>query len=208
MLAHAALRFAFVAEQTMGMPALPLDHASRRWTPEDVDPLNSETPSWPRYECIDGELLVTPPPPSWDHQEYAGRLFRAIAGYLDVQRAGQVLFAPVDVQLTEDSLIQPDLVVMPLRGGARLRGHGRVRELLLAVEVLSPGSVRADRIVKRRLHQRAGTPEYWIVDAEARAIERWRPEDTRPEIVTDVLTWHPDGATEPLRLDIERLLAD
>ena len=180
----------------------------RRWTPEDVDPLNSETPSWPRYECIDGELLVTPPPPSWDHQEYLGRLFLAIAAYLDVQRVGHAFFAPVDVQLTQDSLMQPDLVVVPLRDSERPRGSGRFREVLLAVELLSPGSVRADRVVKRRLHQRAGTPEYWIVDIEARAIERWRPDDARPEVVDGVLEWQPPGATAPLALDVATLLAE
>ena len=62
---------------------------------------------------------------------------------------------------------------------------------LLAVEVLSPSTARADRTVKRRLYQRAGVPEYWIVDLEARLVERWRPADERPEVLTDTLTWRP-----------------
>jgi hypothetical protein len=38
---------------------------------------------------------------------------------------------------------------------------------------------------KRRLNQRAGISQYWIVDLDARIIERWHPEDDRPEILMD-----------------------
>ena len=189
------------------MPALPLDYRSRRWTPDEVDALNDPDRAWPRYECVDGELLVTPAP-SLDHQEIVGRLYIELVEYLSLYPVGHAFFAPVDVQLTADSLIQPDIVVLPLRDGQRPRGRGRADSVLLAVEVLSPGSVRADRVAKRRLHQRAGTPEYWVVDAEARTIDRWRPDDDRPEVVDGTLEWLPAGAEEPLRLDVARLLEE
>lgn len=56
-LRRAPLRTLFVAEQTMSMPA-----ASRRWTVEEVRAMQDEERAWPRYELIDGELLVTPAP--------------------------------------------------------------------------------------------------------------------------------------------------
>ncbi len=71
------------------------------------------------------------------------------------------------------------------------------------VEVVSPATARYDRTIKRALYQRVGVMEYWIVDLDARLVERWRPEDTRPEIVTDSLTWHPAGTSEPMVLDLE-----
>lgn len=206
MVRHAPLPFTPFAEQSMAMPAFPLDHASRRWTVDEVLALN-EASATTRYECIDGELLVTPGP-SIGHQVAAGRLHRALADYLDVQRIGYPLFAPLDVQLTDDSLTQPDLMVVPLRDGKPPRTGDRIDCLILAIEILSPSSRHGDRVVKRRLHQRAATPEYWIVDVEARAIERWRPADTRPEVVDGVLAWHPEGATVPLELDVGRLLAE
>lgn len=190
----------------MAMPALPLDHASRRWTVDEVLALN-EASTTTRYECVDGELFVTPGP-SLDHQDVIGRLYRKIAEYLDDHRVGHAFFAPADVRLTADSLMQPDLFVVPLVDGVRPRRVEVGHRLLLAVEVLSPRSGRGDRVVKRALHQRAGTPEYWVVDTDARVVERWRPEDTRPEIVADILTWHPESATAPLSLDIAALLAD
>jgi Uma2 family endonuclease len=45
-------------------------------------------------------------------------------------------------------------------------------------------------------------PEYWVVDLDARAVERWRPQDRAPEVVRDQLEWRPVGSTEPLLLDL------
>ena len=76
------------------------------------------------------------------------------------------------------------------------------------MEVVSPASARADRVTKRRLHQEARTPEYWVVDPDARVIERWRPDDARPEVSDGTLEWMPDDATEALRLDVQRLFEE
>ena len=47
--------------------------------------------------------------------------------------------------------------------------------------------------------------EYWIVDLDARLIERWRPDDERPEILTGRLVWHPAPARHPpFELDLEK----
>jgi hypothetical protein len=45
-------------------------------------------------------------------------------------------------------------------------------------------------------------PDYWIVDLDARLIERWTPEDARPELITETLSWHPSGATTAFTLDL------
>src|SRR6476646_10950076 len=75
-----------------------------------------------------------------------------------------------------------------------------VLELLLAVEVRSPSSSRHDRVRKRPLYQRH-VPNYWIVDLDARLIERWIPHEPRPELLTDTLVWHPPDAATPFTLD-------
>jgi len=97
--------------------------------------------------------------------------------------------------------------VAPLVEGRRPRSWQEIRTLLLAVEVVSPSSARADRTVKRRLYQRTGVAEYWIVDLDARLVERWRPGDERPELLAETLVWGPEGSTEPLTLDLPRLFA-
>ena len=59
-----------------------------------------------------------------------------------------------------------------------------------------------DRFIKRRRFQRAGIPDYWAVDLDARAVDRWRPSDERPETLDERLEWHPTGAVQPLELDL------
>jgi Uma2 family endonuclease len=57
--------------------------------------------------------------------------------------------------------------------------------------------------VNRRRYQRYGVPEYWIVDAAARLIERWRPEDVRPEVLTERIEWRPAPEADGPALAIE-----
>jgi Uma2 family endonuclease len=57
--------------------------------------------------------------------------------------------------------------------------------LLLAVEILSPSTARADRVAKRTLFRDERVPEYWIVDLDARTVERSTPADPRVEVAAD-----------------------
>lgn len=66
---------------------------------------------------------------------------------------------------------------------------------------------RYDRVVKRPALQAAGVEEFWIVDLDARLVERWRPEDARPEILLERLTWKPDGASAGLAIDLVAFFA-
>lgn len=188
----------------MGMPIHdpPAEH---RWTAAEVRALEDPTGSATRYECVDGQLLVTPAP-SFNHQE-AGGLYELLRDYLREQRVGHAYLAPGDVEFAWDTLVQPDLFVVPLIDGKRPRAWDEVGRLLLAVEVLSPGSARHDRGVKRRLYQRRGVPESWIVDLDARVIERWRPSDERAEQLDARIAWRPDGASEALIVDLVRYFA-
>jgi Uma2 family endonuclease len=79
-----------------------------------------------------------------------------------------------------------------------------VKSLLLAVEILSPSSVRTDRIEKRDFYCDVGVPEYWIVDLDAQAVERWTPRGETPEILRDRLTWNPPQSA-PFSIDLIRL---
>lgn len=76
------------------------------------------------------------------------------------------------------------------------------------IEVSSANAARYDRIVKRPAFQDAGVAEFWIVDLDARLVERWRPGDSRPEIVVRRLTWMPPGAATPLEIDLVAFFAE
>lgn len=49
--------------------------------------------------------------------------------------------------------------------------------------------------------------EYWIVDLDARLFERWRPDDERPEVLTERLEWNPEGTAAPFTLDVTQFFA-
>jgi Uma2 family endonuclease len=195
---NGALLFpASFAEQIMVMPVV-----DRRWTAREVRELIARSPKYaPRYELVDGELLVTPSP-AFLHQRAVTRLVVALGEYLQREPIAEVLASPSDVELEPEFIRQPDVYIVSPAEARRLSRDGLpIRELLVAIEVLSPSSSRHDRVRKRPMYQRH-VPEYWIVDLDARLIERWRPLDERPEVITRVLEWNPGESSSGLRLDL------
>ena len=155
-----------------------------------------------RYEVLDGELVVTPAP-TWDHQTVVEELFAVLRPYVQSNAIGWLKLSPADIVLAPKRLVQPDLfVVPPTPQGVRPRGWADVKTLRLAVEVLSPSTAHVDRWRKRRIYQEHGIPEYWIVDADARLVERWRPTDERPEVLGETLTWAPRADVPAFTLDL------
>jgi len=177
----------------MGMPQL-----LHVWTPDEVRALPDDGR---RYEVVRGELLVTPAP-SFHHQDAVRRMVRILGDYVERTGAGYAAMSPADITPEPGALVQPDVFVGPLPEGRRPTSWADFSKLLLAVEILSPTSARADRTTKRQLFQRTRVPEYWIVDLDARLVERWRPIDDRPEVITATLVWHPDPAIAPLEIDL------
>jgi Uma2 family endonuclease len=157
-----------------------------------------------RYEVLDGELFVTPAP-SWGHQSVLATLNRRLDDFVEANGLGWTRWSPADIVFSPRRLLQPDLFVVPWRDGGPPRGWSDVTTLLLAVEVLSPSTARADRHRKRVIYQSEGITEYWIVDGDARLIERWRPGDERPEILHDSLAWQPAPGLAPLIIDLPAL---
>jgi Uma2 family endonuclease len=187
------------AEHCMGMPAA----ERRRWTATEVRRLAADSPEYgPRYELIAGELLVTPAPTP-RHQLALAWFYDRLSPYVQQQQIGRALWSPADLELAPGELTQPDLFVIPT--GRPPANWSDITRLLLAVEVLSPGTARFDRTVKRPFYQRVGVPNYWIADLDAQLVERWRPSDDRPEIVVGALEWQPDAASAPLLLPFEEL---
>ncbi len=211
MLSHAPLPPMVGAEQSMGMPVTrhsPEFLASQRWTADRVryELIDEAHPS-PRYEFIDGELLVSPSP-EYLHQRIVAELLVALYAYVKSHGIGVALTSPSDVEVAPNTIAQPDVFVVAPAEVARLgltRGHQPIRELLLAIEVLSPSSVRTDRLTKRRFYARAGVPEYWVVDPERRVVERTVAGDERVLLEDGRLVWTPMAGVEPFHLDLPAL---
>jgi len=174
-----------------------------RWTPAQVRALPEDGN---RYELIGGELVVTPAP-GRPHQAAVTALLVRILPYLQAARTATAYVSPADLGSGDREILQPDIFVLPAGAGTSTEWPD-ISALLLAVEVLSPSTARYDRYLKRIRYQRAGVPEYWIVDIDARIVERWRPEDARPEILTGHLTWQPDPERPALEIDLGELFAE
>lgn len=144
--------------EVLGLPhGRPLTRADLENLPEDGH----------RYELIDGVLIVSPAP-RFLHQLVVMRLIEALLPATPGDC--QLLTAPFDVALTDDSVLQPDLLVAP-------RTAFTERDLpvapLLAIEVLSPSTRRFDLLLKKERLQRAGCEYYWAVDPDEPSITAW-----------------------------------
>ena len=199
-ISHVPLRITPNREHHMAMPAID----SHRWTAEEVRALPDEPGK--RFECVDGELLVSPGP-RLPHQSAVVLFTRILDEYCTSSGVGSVFNGPGELELDRYTLVQPDVFVLPLVDGKRAQSQEAAGHPLLFVEVLSPGTARHDRVVKRGRYQRYGV-EYWILDLDARLAERWTPESSGPEIVIDALRFHPAGAAEPLRIALQPLIED
>jgi Uma2 family endonuclease len=181
----------------MGMPA----HETH-WTLEMVRALPEDGK---RYEVLDGTLLVSPAP-TYRHQKAVGLLYEILAPYTRNTRVGETLLSPADLELAPTRLLQPDLFVVP--ADVKAGSWKDITHLLLTAEVISPSSARWDRFDKRTAYQEKDVPEYWVVDLDARAFERWRPDDKRPELLDVELVWHPVATVPPLTIDLVKYFAD
>jgi Uma2 family endonuclease len=132
-----------------------------------------------RYELIDGAAFLMAPAPTLDHQDIAGEIYvqlrQALAG-----KPCRAFIAPVDVRLPKageadekiDTVVQPDVLVVC--DPAKLDRRGVRGAPDLVVEVLSPSTASHDQLLKRRVYERAGVPEYWLVHPNDRIISIYR----------------------------------
>jgi Uma2 family endonuclease len=122
------------------------------------------------YEVIDGELFMNPPP-GIRHQRVSRKLGARIDEHLEDQARGEMFFAPTGVRLSDDDVVEPDLLVVLTAHADRITEQVIDGAPDLAVEILSPGTARRDLVAKRGLYARSGVPEYWIVDSEGSNVE-------------------------------------
>jgi Uma2 family endonuclease len=115
---------------------------------------------------IDGEHYVTPSP-NTRHQDICGTLYLLIRSWLEDHPVGRVFFAPYDVVLSDVDVVEPDLLYLSNQRAVEvltpLHAKGAPE---LVVEISSKATRKRDETIKRRLYERAGVSEYWVVDPE------------------------------------------
>lgn len=138
--------------------------------------------TWPedvRYELIDGEAYLMAPAPDLAHQDVAGEVFRQLANQL-AGKPCRAFVAPVDVRLPKaneaddqiDTVLQPDVLVVCDESKLSRRGVRGAPDWVL--EVLSPSTAGHDQVTKRRIFERAGVQEFWLVHPMDRVLTVYR----------------------------------
>jgi Uma2 family endonuclease len=141
-----------------------------------------------RYEAIEGELYVTPAP-SFRHQRVSLKLALALHRLLEEPGHGIIAAAPVGVEFAESQEgVQPDLIFVSNARRRRVAEEGIRGAPDLVVEILSPGTAERDRTVKKKLYQRQGVAQYWIVDPDGDSVEVW--------------DWHSEPGRNPARRNL------
>jgi len=124
-----------------------------------------------RYEIIEGVLYVANAP-CYEHQYTVGEVAFALRLVVKQHQSGVVLEAPFEVHLAEKTkAVQPDVLFIRTENQPAVGTQVFEGVPDLVVEVISPSSIRLDRTVKFDAYERAGVPEYWIVDPKARLVE-------------------------------------
>jgi Uma2 family endonuclease len=131
-----------------------------------------EDPPGVRLELVDGEIAVSPSPIP-DHSYIVVTLGTILHVHIDERDLGQ-LFTDVDTIFGEHDVRRPDLLFFR-KGRLHLIGNKAMEGPPdLAVEIVSPSSVKTDRRDKFKLYAQGKVRNYWIVDPRMRTIEAYR----------------------------------
>jgi len=129
-----------------------------------------------RHELIDGEHYVTPSP-NRKHQRVSGNIHLLIGAWLEERPIGQLFYAPFDVVFSRFDVVEPDLLYMSNERAATVLTAANVQGTPeLVIEIGSPGTRKRDETIKRRLYERAGVSEYWVVDPELDVVRVYQRE--------------------------------
>ncbi len=124
-----------------------------------------------RAELIDGDLIYNQAAPSRKHRTILTKLLVSISNYID-SKAGscQVYPAPFAVKLMEDrnTVVEPDISVICDKDKLTDRGCTGAPDWI--IEIVSPGNLRHDYVLKLNLYNEAGVREYWIVDPAKESV--------------------------------------
>ena len=156
-----------------------------------------------RHELIDGEHYVTPSP-NVKHQRVSMNLVRAMLSYLDAHRVGEIFAAPLDIVLSPHDVVEPDLFYVSHERAARVLTPANARGAPeLVIEIASKSTRKRDETIKRRLYEREGVSEYWVVDPELDAIRVYRRKGDRFGRALELTSERGDLLTTPLLPELE-----
>lgn len=151
-----------------------------------------------RHELVDGEHFVAPSP-NRKHQAIAMNLGGMIWGYLQEHPVGRVFAAPFDVIFSDFDVVQPDLLYISRERMAAIETSPWVKGAPdLVVEIVSESARKRDETIKRRLYDRFGVAEYWVIDPELDIVKVYRRVGERYQPTGELTLENGDCLASPL----------
>lgn len=123
------------------------------------------------YELING-ILMRRTSPILSHQKISWKLSHAFEAFNLKKKIGSFFAAPTDVYLDDNNGVVPDISFVAnernflIENGEYIAGPPD-----LIVEIISPGSVKRDRVEKKELYERFSVKEFWLIDPANRTVE-------------------------------------
>ncbi len=158
-----------------------------------------------RYEIIDGELYMATSPTS-NHQFIADNFLVVLAVYLKTNPVGKVVSAPLEVYFSKTNLAHPDVMFISKNRQDIIKLTQIKDAPDLIIEVLSRGTERRDRTIKRKMYAQFGVREYWLAKAETATVETLRLQDGK--LVPIARLERAEALTSPLFPGLEIPLAE
>ncbi|HUO85300.1 MAG TPA: Uma2 family endonuclease [Thermoanaerobaculia bacterium] len=126
-----------------------------------------------RHEIIDGEHYVTPSPIT-KHQIISRNLEYLIFDFFQENPLGHIFHAPYDVVFSNTDIVEPDIIYVSRERVEIITEKNIQGAPDLLVEILSESTRKTDEIVKRKLYERFGVKEYWVIDPVLDSIKIYR----------------------------------
>jgi Uma2 family endonuclease len=125
--------------------------------------------SGPRYQLIEGELIMAPAPNRY-HQDISLNIILLLGNYLEKHPIGRLYEAPFDVYFDQSNAHQPDIIFVSKANYSILTDAGAEGAPDFIVEILSAKTAYLDKKPKRQVYARSGVKEFWMVDPDTKLI--------------------------------------
>ena len=145
-------------------------------TYEDYASMNDQK----RYELVNGKLELMSPSPSVIHQLVSAEIYNQLS--FTCRSNFFIFYAPIDVILSQTEVRQPDIALVSQKRIDILTNRGIEGAPDLVIEIISPSSLKRDKIDKLAVYANYNISEYWIVDPNIGALEQYILKNNRYEL--------------------------
>ena len=158
-----------------------------------------------RLELIGGVAYAMSPAPTSAHQSVSGALFAQLYEFLK-GHACKVFYAPFDVRLAYDTVVQPDIAVICDRSKIDEKGCKGAPDLV--IEIVSPSSSKYDKVLKFNKYLEAGVKEYWLADPQDKTVQCFLFQENTKTVPYGETDKIPVGVLPGCEIDLEQVFID